>query len=307
MEHTEENLNVKCLEYLSPSWARSVFSHDQAIKWAKAKVCVYADSVLCVGQMKDSPGAMEGWKGQVEGLRLYSSYQDAVGIDGEAIEFERKNFTRFSLLSIPQEIQEDSARKNMQPEKFKDRIIFMSMLMTLIGKRMMRIIFRMPRMSRITRWTSRRDIGHFRGPGSEDKWCGSSSSAQKGTMDFTANQMVTAIQRNWSSCVQKYQCLWVVGSWSRRKVKVPYTSMEIQHLVPNNSFCKSAQYLRSSGELVSTLWPDRGREGTSQFVCGQQDVDNFTTGRSTTLGISSDIGTRKQDARKRFELRSTGQ
>ena len=83
---------MKRLEYSSPSWMRSVLSHDQAIKWAKAKVCVYADSVLCVGQMKDSPGATERWKGQVEGLRLYSSYQDAVGIDAEAIEFEWKNF-----------------------------------------------------------------------------------------------------------------------------------------------------------------------------------------------------------------------
>ena len=28
---------------------------------------------------------------------------------------------------------------------------------------------------------------------------------------------------------------------------------------------------------------------TSQFLCGQQDVDKFTTGSSTTLGISSNI------------------
>ena len=53
----------------------------------RQKVCVHADSVLCVGQMKDSPGAIERWKGQEEGLRMYSSYQDAVGLDGEATEF----------------------------------------------------------------------------------------------------------------------------------------------------------------------------------------------------------------------------
>ena len=46
MEHSEEVLNVKCLEYSSPSWTRSIFADDQAIKWAKAKVCVYADTVL---------------------------------------------------------------------------------------------------------------------------------------------------------------------------------------------------------------------------------------------------------------------
>ena len=49
-EHSEEILNVECLEYASPSWTRSILADDQAVKWAKAKVCVYADSVLCIGQ-----------------------------------------------------------------------------------------------------------------------------------------------------------------------------------------------------------------------------------------------------------------
>ena len=66
-EHSEEILNVRCLEYSTPSWARSVLAKDQAIKWAKAKVSVYADSVLCVGRMEQGPGAaVERW----EGLRL---------------------------------------------------------------------------------------------------------------------------------------------------------------------------------------------------------------------------------------------
>ena len=52
MEHSEEILNVKCLEYSSPSWARSVLANDQ-------KVCVHADSVLHVGQMRDTPEEIE--------------------------------------------------------------------------------------------------------------------------------------------------------------------------------------------------------------------------------------------------------
>ena len=64
----------------------------------------------------------------MEGLRSYSSCQDAVGIDGEAIEFEWTSFPGFSSFSILQEIQSDLARKNnIQPEEFKDQIIFMSM------------------------------------------------------------------------------------------------------------------------------------------------------------------------------------
>ena len=71
-EHSEEILKGKCMEYSSPSWARSVLANNQAM--AKAKVCVCADSVLCVGQVKDTPGATERWKGPVEGLKLYSSH-----------------------------------------------------------------------------------------------------------------------------------------------------------------------------------------------------------------------------------------
>ena len=35
------------------------------------------------GVSKNIPGAVQRWKGQLEGLRLYSFYQDAVGNDGE--------------------------------------------------------------------------------------------------------------------------------------------------------------------------------------------------------------------------------
>ena len=87
-EHSEEILSVECLEFSSPSWTRSILANDQEIKWTKAKVCVYANSVLCVGQVKDFPGAVQRWTGQIEDLKTYSSCRDAVGIDGEAIEFE---------------------------------------------------------------------------------------------------------------------------------------------------------------------------------------------------------------------------
>ena len=102
---------------------------DQAVKWAKAKVCVYADSVR-VGQVNDIAGATERWKGQVEDLKKYSSYQDAVGLDGEPTEFEWKNSLGFSSLSLLREIQND-----LSPEDFKDRIIFMSMFNDIVWKK----------------------------------------------------------------------------------------------------------------------------------------------------------------------------
>ena len=120
-------VNVRCLEYSSPTWVRSVLPNDQAIKCAKAKVCVYADCVQCVGQMKDTPEAVERCKGQVEGLKLYSSYQDAMVIDEEAIEFEWKIFPGFSSLYVLEKIQQDLEKRKIEPEEFTDQIIFMSM------------------------------------------------------------------------------------------------------------------------------------------------------------------------------------
>ena len=84
-------------------------------------------STLIPFYVLDTPEAIERWEGQMEGLRLYSSYQDAVGIDGETVEFEWKMFLGFSSLSIFHEIQQDSEKRKIQPEEFKDKIIFVSM------------------------------------------------------------------------------------------------------------------------------------------------------------------------------------
>ena len=90
-EHSEEILNVKTLDYHSPSWTRSTLFNNNVIKWAKAKVCFHSDSVQCVGKINKNPGAADAkWTGQIEDLRRCPSYQDAVGLDGEAIEFEWK-------------------------------------------------------------------------------------------------------------------------------------------------------------------------------------------------------------------------
>ena len=53
----EEILNVKTLDYQSPSWTRSALCNDKVIEWVKAKVCVYADSVLCLGKVEQDPEA----------------------------------------------------------------------------------------------------------------------------------------------------------------------------------------------------------------------------------------------------------
>ena len=64
-------------------WPMNKRSNGRRLKYVSTLI-----SVLCVGQEKDISGATERWSGQSEDLKKCSSYQDAVGIDGEAIEFE---------------------------------------------------------------------------------------------------------------------------------------------------------------------------------------------------------------------------
>ena len=149
MEHSEDILNVKWLESSSPSWTESVLSHDQAIKRAKAKVFVYADSVLSLGQMNDSKDAIARWEGQGEGLKMYLSYQEAVGIDGEAIEFGWDISQGFSSLAI----YSPRDQKRFGEKEHRTGSSSCQCSMTLFGQkeRMMRIVSRMHKRSKNTR------------------------------------------------------------------------------------------------------------------------------------------------------------
>ena len=111
-EHSEEILNVKPLDH-SPSWTRSTLFNDNVIKWAKAKVCVYADSFLCVGEKE--PPMQNG--------------QDKMKISWGIPRTETQWVLMEEQLNSSGKISQDLqhwllARKNIEPENFKDRIIF---------------------------------------------------------------------------------------------------------------------------------------------------------------------------------------
>ena len=63
----------------SPSWTRSVLSHDQVVQWTKAKVRGFSDFVLCLGRMTDSNDAITTWEGQVEEFKMSYLLQRIAG------------------------------------------------------------------------------------------------------------------------------------------------------------------------------------------------------------------------------------
>ena len=71
-------------------------------------------------QLKDGKAK---WKG----FLMSASCGEFLRIDGEATELEWNIFPGFTPLQILQEIQNDLQKRNIEPEKFTDRIIFMSM------------------------------------------------------------------------------------------------------------------------------------------------------------------------------------
>ena len=202
-EHSEDLLNVKCLEYSSPSWVGSVLANDQGIKWAKAKVCVYADSVLCVGQI----------------------CQDAVGIDGEAIEFEWKIVPGFSSLSIHEKIQEDPETQRIRKEILRRTLdIIWSRIWKKSGMEVLTTITKDYGIVQLTKWYNE-----------------------------TKKMVIFA----WSRGVLKQK-------QGKTSIHFNSDSMNTELLFQTvSSFCKSAQCPRSRGDLVLSIRFHRRREGTS--------------------------------------------
>ena len=57
--------NVRCLDCMSLSWTSSTLRVTTDKKWMKTKVCVFSDSVFCLGKIHTSREAIAQWKGRV--------------------------------------------------------------------------------------------------------------------------------------------------------------------------------------------------------------------------------------------------
>ena len=58
------------------------------INLQSTKVCVFSDSVLCLGKVLQHPECNEAWKNRVAGVRAERSYRDFEDVSGESTEFE---------------------------------------------------------------------------------------------------------------------------------------------------------------------------------------------------------------------------
>ena len=120
--------------------------------------------------------AITRWEGQVKEFKMSPSYKALLGIDGEAIEFE------WNILR----------ERNIEPEKFTDRIIFMSVFNDIDWTRKGNDVICMLNSEKVKECAKRFLHGHwtFLGLGDEKKWYGTLPSTPEGKWDSTATRMV---------------------------------------------------------------------------------------------------------------------
>ena len=175
-------------------------SQHQAIKSANAKVCVYADSVLSVGEMKDTPEAIDKMgksSGRTQVVFVLPRCSGNQWRTHHCLFFNKSSATW----------RKGNPARGMSRTGSSSR----QCSMTLSEKRMMRNCI--SNAEKVKNYAMKFSQEHwtFLGPGSEEKWYGSSSHARKRAMELYSRQNGATVQRSWSSCVQKYQCL---ESWN---------------------------------------------------------------------------------------------
>ena len=127
IEGNSEIENVFLADVASSLWQNLYCSKKQAIKWTKARVYVNSDSVLCLGKQQGPEDAIKRENDQVSTLKMCYIFKELQGLNGDPIGSEWKIFPGAKALDTLHKNQADLQGKNITPEKFSHRIIFMSM------------------------------------------------------------------------------------------------------------------------------------------------------------------------------------
>ena len=228
MEHSEEILNVHTIHRSSPSWTRSVLSHDQVIQWTKAK----STCRLCFCTVLEQ----NEWQQRCNYKMVMSSgrIQNVSFFTKNCWESMEKQLNSSGIFSQDfchcrffRKIQDVLRERNIKPEEFTVWIIFMSMFNDIDWTRKGNdgICISNSVKSRNTRRDSRKDTGRF--------WV--LEMKRSGLELFVAHLKENGTLQPliwWNdSKIQVIQysrvwVLWVVGSW-KRKTERPYPSMRM--------------------------------------------------------------------------------
>ena len=145
-----------------------------------------------LGEKHGPEDAVKGWTDQVSTLKMCLTVRELQGLDGEPIDFEWKIFPGATALDILHKIQAGLQGKNIRPEKFSDRIVFMSMFNDIILDKRGNEDSCALTSRKIKEYASNFNDGHwaFLGSGEESKWYQGFPVNYHGKWDLRASQMV---------------------------------------------------------------------------------------------------------------------
>ena len=89
VEQSDEIYGVNTISWESSQWIQlSLVNDEKVISLSHAKVCVFSDSVLCLGKMSQNPTSNTAWEQQLDWFKDSPQYRIFDTIDGEPLEFE---------------------------------------------------------------------------------------------------------------------------------------------------------------------------------------------------------------------------
>ena len=108
---------MKTTNWENSSWKYlSLIGDEQVISLQRTKVCVFSDSVLCLGKMNENPRSSPSWEERLAWFKSSPEYRTLDRIDGEPIEFEWNIFPGFTTLQLSQEVKSLLFRLGETPE-----------------------------------------------------------------------------------------------------------------------------------------------------------------------------------------------
>ena len=195
-EQSDEIYGVKRINWEDSSWKYlSLLGDEQVISLQCTEVCVFSDSVLCLGKMNENPQSNIALEDRLTWFKSSSQYRTLVQIDGEPMEFEWNIFPGFTTLQLSHKVQELLFKWSVTPEKFTGRIIFMSMFNDISWgskdekkecKANAQLVSLYAKKFGAGQWS-------FLGPGSEKKWYSISEDSPQGEWDKIAEKMMVTL------------------------------------------------------------------------------------------------------------------
>ena len=111
-----ETTGISLINFQDLRWVSTSLMHSRTYQYSTAKVCVFSDSVLCLGKMGDN--LVESWKKQIQ---WYSDNN-----------YFWKIFSGFTTMGILNQIQQMMGELQCEPANFTSRIIFMAMFTDIV-------------------------------------------------------------------------------------------------------------------------------------------------------------------------------